>query len=111
MNQNQDLIDVGAISDAVAGATTPIDICGVGGSERGLILTRMYARQPRPMVVVTASIEDSQRLAEDLSFFNHQKPFPVLFFPSYPLLTFKFLSYHSATAAERIRVLYRLLMD
>ena len=35
----------------------------------------------------------------------------MLFFPSYHLLPFKFLSYHNETASERIRVLYQLLID
>ena len=63
------------------------------------------------MLVVTSSIDEGQKLVEDLRFFSHQRPFPVLFFPSYHLLTFKFLSYNNASAAERIRVLYQLLMD
>jgi transcription-repair coupling factor (superfamily II helicase) len=61
--------------------------------------------------VVTSSVKEGQQLAEDLHFFNHQRPFPVLFFPPYHALTFKFLADQNATAAERIGVLYRLLMN
>jgi transcription-repair coupling factor (superfamily II helicase) len=88
-----------------------VEVCGVSGSERALIITAIYARQRTPMLVVAPSMEEGQRLAEDLRFFSRQRPLPVLFFPSYHLLPFKFLSYHNATAAERIQVLYRLLMD
>ena len=111
MDQNQDIIDAAALCEAVAAGGRPIDVCGLGGSDRALILARIYARQPRPMLVVAASVEEGQRLAEDLRFFSRKRPFPVLFFPSYHLLTFKFLSYPNATAAERIRALYRLLVD
>jgi transcription-repair coupling factor (superfamily II helicase) len=63
------------------------------------------------MLVVVPSLEDGQRLVDDLRFFSPHQTVPVLFFPSYHLLPYKFLSYHNETASERIRVLYRLLMD
>jgi transcription-repair coupling factor (superfamily II helicase) len=64
-----------------------------------------------PMLVVVASMEEGQRLADDLRFFSQRQGLPVLFFPAYHLLPFKFLSYHNETASERIRVLYRLLTE
>jgi transcription-repair coupling factor (superfamily II helicase) len=56
-------------------------------------------------------MEEGQRLADDLRFFSLRQDLPVLFFPAYHLLPFKFLSYHNETASERIRVLYRLLTE
>jgi transcription-repair coupling factor (superfamily II helicase) len=111
MDQNQDIINASAVAEAVAGRDRSVEVCGVSGSERALIITAIYARQRTPILVVVPSMEEGQRLVEDLRFFSRQQPVPILFFPSYHLLPFKFLSYHNETAAERIRVLYRMMMD
>ena len=63
------------------------------------------------MLVITASPEEGQRLADDLRFFSQSQKLAVEIFPSYHLLPFKFLSYHNQTASERIRVLYRLMSE
>jgi transcription-repair coupling factor (superfamily II helicase) len=88
-----------------------IEVCGVSGSERAYLLAAIQSRRRMPMLVVVASMEEGQRLADDLRFFSHHQNVPVLFFPAYHLLPFKFLSYHNETAAERIRVLYRLMAE
>jgi len=111
MDQNQDIINASAVAEAVAARDRAVEVCGVAGSERALIITAIYARQRTPMLVVVPSVEEGQRLVEDLRFFSHHQAFPVLFFPSYHQLPFKFLSYHNETASERIRVLYRMLID
>ncbi len=42
-------------------------------------------------------------------FFTGNSETPILFFPPYNILPFKFLSYHNETAGHRISVLYRML--
>ena len=86
-----------------------IEVCGVTGSERAYLLSLMHSQARMPMLVVTASAEDSRRWVDDLRFFSHAQNLPVLSFPAYHLLPFKFLSYHNQTASERIRVLYQLM--
>jgi transcription-repair coupling factor (superfamily II helicase) len=111
MDQNQDIINASAVAEAVAARDRAVEVCGAAGSERALIITAIYARRRTPMLVVVPSVEEGQRLVDDLRFFSHRQGLPVLFFPSYHQLPFKFLSYHNETAAERIRVLYRMLTD
>jgi transcription-repair coupling factor (superfamily II helicase) len=111
MDQNQDLNNAPAVAEAVAARDRAVEVCGVSGSERALIITAMYARRRSAMLVVVPSVDEGQRLVEDLRFFSHRQAVPVLFFPSYHLLPFKFLPYHNETAAERVRVLYRMLTD
>ena len=81
----------------------------MSGSERAYLLSVIQAQQRMPMLVVTASAEEGRRWVDDLRFFGHAQSLPVLFFPSYHLLPFKFLSYHNQTASERVRVLYQLM--
>ncbi len=111
MQQNQDIIRAADVAETVVRSRQPVEVCGVSGSERAYLLAAIQSRQRTPMLVVTASAEDGQRLAEDLRFFGHRQSLPVMFFPSYHLLPFKFLSYHNQTASERIRVLYRLMSE
>jgi len=111
MQQNQDIIRAADVAEAVVGRRRPIEVCGVSGSERAFILSAIQARQRTPMLVVAASPEEVQRLADDLRFFCQSQKLPVEIFPSYHLLPFKFLSYHNQTASERIRVLYRLMSE
>jgi len=111
MQQNQDIIRAADVAEAVVGRCRPIEVCGVSGSERAFILSAIQARQRTPMLVVAASPEEVQRLADDLRFFCQSQKLPVEIFPSYHLLPFKFLSYHNQTASERIRVLYRLMSE
>ena len=111
MNQNQEAIDSAALTEILAGRTGAVECCGLSGSARAYLIARAQFRRPMPMLVVSDSVEDARRLVEDLLFFGRPAPFPVLYFPPYHLLPFKFLSYHNETASERIRVLYQLLMN
>jgi transcription-repair coupling factor (superfamily II helicase) len=111
MGQNQDII---AASDAVESVLDParrVDICGLSGSERAYLIVAVYDRRKAPIVVVVPSIDDAHHLAEELRFFTHRRDVPLLLFPGYHAQALKFLSYHNETAAERIRVLYRLTSD
>ena len=64
-----------------------------------------------PLLVVASSTKQAEQLIEDLRFFAGNQELPILFFPPYNILPFKFLSYHTETAGHRIRVLYQLLEE
>jgi len=104
------IIRASDVADIVAHGRC-IEVCGMSGSERAYLLAAIQSRRRMPLLVVVASMEEGQRLADDLRFFSLRQDLPVLFFPAYHLLPFKFLSYHNETASERIRVLYRLLTE
>jgi transcription-repair coupling factor (superfamily II helicase) len=111
MLQNQDIIDAARLSEMVAGRLGRVEICGFAGSERAYLLNRIQDRHPAPMLVVAATADDAKSLYEDLQFFLDPRRGSLLFFPPYHIMPFKFLSYHNETAAERIRVLYHLLVQ
>ncbi|MEE8415758.1 MAG: transcription-repair coupling factor [Desulfobacterales bacterium] len=69
---------------------------------------QIYLRLHLPTVVILPSSKDGERFYQDLHFFLDRFKLPLIYFPSYHILPFKFLSYHNETAARRIRTLYRL---
>ena len=82
---------------------------GVAGSARAFAVDRIYRRRPVAMLVVVATVKDAEYFLEDLRFFGAENPVPAILFPPYNLSPFKSLSYHSETAARRIRALYALV--
>jgi len=105
MVQNQAPVNAAAIAQAVLQGGRRVEVSGVSGSERGLILARLHAARPAPMLVAVSTLEEGRLLAEELRFFGGPE---AQLFPPYPQVAFKALSTHNVTAAERIRVLYRL---
>ncbi|MBE9543517.1 MAG: transcription-repair coupling factor [Proteobacteria bacterium] len=86
-----------------------MDCIGLSGSEKACLLSRLYQQHKRPCLVVVSSVKEGERLIGDLRFFAAQPDLPILFFPPYNILPFKFLSYHNETAGHRIRVLHQLM--
>ena len=82
---------------------------GLNGSDRAFLISKIYRQLRLPMLVVAASIKEAATFLEDLRFFNPDVDFPLLSFPAYNILPFKFLSYHNETAAQRIHALYQML--
>jgi len=111
MVQNQDINDAAELADVILQHANGVSVCGISGSEKGAIISAIHSRARAPLLVVAPSVEEGQRLIGDIRFFRRTAELPIHFFPPYHLLPFKYVSYHNETAAERIRVLYRLLMD
>lgn len=84
------------------------DIGGLAGTQSAYFLYRLYCAQKIPMVIIIPSIKAAERFLTDFDFFAKHDHIPCLFFPSYNLLPYKFLSYHNETAAKRISALYRI---
>ena len=69
----------------------------------------IYHQLHIPILVVAPSVKQAQRFLEDLRFFNHGAGAALFLFPPYNILPYKFLSYHSETAAQRICTLYQTI--
>ncbi len=95
--------------DEIGERKSAVDCTGLTGSARAYFVYRMYLRDPRPMVVVLPKAPDAERFMADLEFFTGGLSWPVLYFPPYHILPFKFLSYHGETAAARIRALFEMM--
>ena len=103
------LHNLDALVQQIPGLAAGIKCIGASGSERALMVTRMYERVQRPMIVVVNDTKEMDRFAGDLTFFMRYENIPVLTFPDYNLLPFKRLSYHGETVTTRIRTLYRIM--
>ncbi len=95
--------------DKIPERTSGIDCSGMSRSERAYFVSRLYAEYRVPVVVITPSAKDAETYIEDLRFFSEKFKPPILNFPTYNILPFKYISYHNEIAAERICSLYRLI--
>ena len=109
MSENQVINNLARLQQKLLSADRPVICSGFSGSDRACLLSRIYRDNPREMLIVTPTNGEAERFAEDLEFFNTGNPAPVLLFPSYNILPFKLLAYHSETAARRIHSLHRIL--
>ena len=107
--QNQELILSEKLFNLLSDRDRGIDCVGLSGSEKACLISRFYLQHNLPCLVIVSSVKEGQRLIGDLRFFAGQNDLPVSFFPPYNILPFKFLSYHSETAGQRIRVLHQLM--
>ena len=111
MNQNQVKISPDPLSHIIPSADYRIDCMGLSGSEQAYFVSRLTIVHKGSVVVIVPSTKDAEQYLEDLRFFlGKNNPSPV-YFPPYNILPFQHLSYHSETAARRIRSLYRLIVE
>ena len=107
--QNQDLILNEAFFEQLSGRDRAIECVGLSGSEKAYLIASVLRQQGVSCLVIVSSAKQGERLVEDLRFFIGNPHTPILFFPSYNILPFKFLAYHNEIAGNRIRILYQLL--
>jgi len=88
-----------------------IECIGFSGSGKAHLIAKIFLQRRVPFLVVASSTKQAEQLIEDLRFFAGDSELPILFFPPYNILPFKFISYHNETAGHRIRVLYQLLEE
>ena len=81
---------------------------GLSGSEKALLLAKVYRQIKKPMVVIAGSPKEAEQFMEDLRFFLPPELPQLLFFPPYQILPFKLLAYNNETAAKRIHILYQM---
>jgi transcription-repair coupling factor (superfamily II helicase) len=96
------------LGEGGSGAST-VEISGVTGSARAAVLARLYAARRTPFLVILPETKAAQTFLQDLRFFSQRVEMPLIYFPPYDLLPYKFISYHNEIAAGRIKALYQLL--
>jgi len=109
MLQNQELISCETLFGMLPERDRGIECIGFSGSEKAYLISKIYLQLRTSILVIVSSSKEGERLLEDLVFFTGNLEVPILFFPPYNILPFKFLSYHNETAGHRLSVLYRLL--
>ncbi len=109
MSLNQAINSLNPLIDQIANQSRTVEFAGLSGSDQALLISRIYHQLHFPILVVAPSVKQAQRFLEDLRFFNHRAGAALFLFPPYNILPYKFLSYHSETAAQRICTLYQTI--
>jgi transcription-repair coupling factor (superfamily II helicase) len=97
--------------------TGPKRLQGVQGGARAYVLSLAAERNPRPILVVSPSVQDAENLFDDLAFFLREDrslpPFRkrLHLFPSWEVLPFEKLSPHSDNLAGRLEGLYKIVEE
>jgi len=110
MHQNQDKNSIDILLHEVLQGTGPIECSGLSGSDRSYLVSKLFQSLNRPLFVVLPSPGECETFINDLRYFAPSEC-PVIHFPIYNITPFKFLSYHNETAADRIRSLYRMVVE
>ncbi len=109
MLPNQELISIETLFEKLPERDRGIECIGFSGAETAYLISKIYLQLRASILVIVSSAIEGERLMEDLVFFTGNHEVPILFFPPYNILPFKFIAYHNETAGHRISVLYRLL--
>jgi transcription-repair coupling factor (superfamily II helicase) len=109
--QNQELISNQSFFEQLSKRQSGIEYIGLSGSERAYLISQAFQQQKATCLIIVSSTRQGEQLIEDLQFFTGNPDLPILFFPPYNSLPFKFLSYHNETAGHRLRILYQLLEE
>jgi len=114
MKQLRDILRLSL--DKIRAGAKHIEICELWGGSKALLLLELFRDRGQPLMIVTATEEESVLLAEDLRFFadilpgsGEDAPAPeILTFPPWGVLPFEADSPDSGTVGERMRFLYHL---
>jgi transcription-repair coupling factor (superfamily II helicase) len=83
-----------------------INLTGLVGSGKALLLSYLYQENPRPILVICPKPEAALKLSEDLeSFLGEDK---VFHFPSWEMLPYELKIPHNEIIGRRLEVLYQL---
>ena len=92
MLQNQELISYENLFEKLNTSERGIECIGFSGSEKAYLISKIYLQLRTSILVIVSSAKEGERLLDDLVFFTGNPEVPILFFPPYNILPFKFFS-------------------
>ncbi|MBI5788756.1 MAG: transcription-repair coupling factor [Candidatus Schekmanbacteria bacterium] len=92
-----------------------VSLKGLWGGARGLLIAGLHVMQERPVLVITASAVEGAALFQDIKFFHKLLTAQITdktiaYFPSWEILPYEPLSPQNEIVAQRLHLLYQLLM-
>ena len=111
MVQNQEKIDMRALIESMSRHQGRFDCIGMHKADKAYFIAKLYHHARLPLVIITPSPKEARRFCNELGFFLGSEAAVVHYFPPYNLLPYQFLASDSETAAERIRILYNLVVN
>jgi len=86
-----------------------VDVIGLNPTASAYALAQVYRACRSPLLAILPSLKAAEHFYAELRLFSGADSTPILFFPPYNLMPFKFMAYHNETAARRIQTLYELV--
>ena len=109
--QNQEKINLNVLIDTISRYQDRIDCIGMHKTDKAYFIARLYRQARLPMVTIVPTPKEARQFCDELRFFLGSDASAVHYFPPYNLLPYQFLASDSETAAERIRILYNLVVN
>ena len=109
--QNQEKIDLSTLIESLSRHPGRIDCFGMHKSDKAYFIARLYRITGLPLMIIVPSPKEARQFIDELRFFFGSEASAVHYFPPYNLLPYQFLASDSETAAERIRILYNLIVN
>ena len=100
MNPNQEKISIETLISKISERKQIIECTGLEESAKAYLIIKIFLKYKCPIFLLTPSQKYAESLLEDLNFFAGNEKSDLLYFPPYNILPFKFLSYHTAKAAN-----------
>ena len=86
-----------------------LTITGITGSRKAYITANLFLNSKIPVVSILSDRKKALNFIDELIFFYPKIKKSIIYFPSYNILPFKSLTFHTQTAADRVSALYQLL--
>jgi len=96
-----------SLGEALAAGIGHGEVCGLLGSSGAYLLSRLLAVEARPLLIVTADLQQARLLAADLAQF-HGRPEQICLFPNWEVRPYAPLTPHPEVEAARLATLTAL---
>jgi len=85
----------------------PLYLHGLRGSSKSLLLKEIQTSLDRPLVVITDTYENAERLLRDLSYYLGEEG--LCLFPPWDVMPYDLFSPHRSLVGQRLQCLHLLL--
>jgi len=99
---------IGSLIDWAVEKRRKARVCGLIGSSRAYILSRIREKSQSPLLVIVPTHREAQTLCEDFRFFFGDNEASVLLYPAWETLPWDTIPPMPDTIAQRLKVLFRL---
>ena len=109
MKQNQEKYSLKALVNVIPNRRSSIDCVGLTRPSFAYLAFSIYHRHRLPIVAVTSTVGEADKLSLDLQFFFNGTDITVMHFPPCTIFPGRTNVFHNETSAARIRTLYRMI--
>ena len=111
MFQNQEKKNIETVIDESTIGKKCVNLSGFTETAKAYVVSKLYKKLKKPVLLVVSTKKEADVFLNSIGFFLKEFEQNIEYFPSYNSLPFNFIGYHNEIAAQRIRILYRLVTD